>query len=91
MSLFGFALLLVIAYCTSAMAEIVGIVERPLAMFGDAAIAFVGALLFGAAIEIGPQLGGVAVYPAILGAFVFASIGGLVARMFRGRRARSVA
>lgn len=85
MSLFGFVLLLVIAYCTSAMLEILGLIERPLAMFGDALIALAGAWLLGAFVEIGPELGGVAVYPAMLGALVFASIGGLIGRTVRRR------
>lgn len=85
MDLLGFLILLVVAAIVGALGEMIGGVDVPGGWIGSILVGLVGAWIGGALFHMGPVIGGIQIFPAIIGAILFVLVLRLIFSATRGR------
>lgn len=87
MSILGFILFLIVAAVCAYIAEMLVPGRVPGGFFTSAVVGIIGAWIGGSLIgPIGPDLGGIALIPAILGSAIFIFLLSLISSGLRGRK-----
>lgn len=91
MDIVGFLILLLVAFVVGAIGEMIGGVKIPGGWVGSIVAGLVGAWLGTRMLSMGPEIGGIQIIPAIIGAAIVVLLLRLILNATRGtRRTRTV-